>query len=93
LALPNGIPSHDTLSDVMGRLNPQAFREAFLAWMATGLVSLAGQHIVIDRDVFNQMGFFNDAFISCDEIFASLSIRTVTCEWSSYGRLKLQLSR
>ncbi|BAP56515.1 transposase [Thioploca ingrica] len=27
LELPNGIPSHDTLSDVIGRLEPKAFRE------------------------------------------------------------------
>ena len=30
LSLPNGIPSHDTLSDVMGRLAPEVFAGAFL---------------------------------------------------------------
>ncbi len=29
LELPNGIPSHDTLSDVMGRIDKEAFGEAF----------------------------------------------------------------
>jgi hypothetical protein len=33
LELPNGIPSHDTLSDVVGRLKPGAFAEAFLRWV------------------------------------------------------------
>ena len=32
LDLPNGIPSHDTLSDVMERMDPVAFRAAFTAW-------------------------------------------------------------
>ncbi|WP_048676830.1 ISAs1 family transposase, partial [Candidatus Competibacter denitrificans] len=32
LELPNGIPSHDTLSDVMGRIDPGAFQRAFTAW-------------------------------------------------------------
>ncbi len=48
LELPNGIPSHDTLSDVMGRLNPTAFRQTFLEWVEAGLPSLASQHVAID---------------------------------------------
>jgi hypothetical protein len=30
LELPNGIPSHDTLSDVLGRIDAKAFQGAFL---------------------------------------------------------------
>lgn len=48
LKLPNGIPSHDTLSDVMGRIKPPAFEEAFLAWVQAGLPSLAGEHVALD---------------------------------------------
>ena len=48
LELPNGIPSHDTLSDVTGRLNPAAFRQAFLEWVEAVLPSLSGQHVAID---------------------------------------------
>lgn len=32
LELPNGIPSHDTLSDVLGRIDPAAWQTAFTAW-------------------------------------------------------------
>jgi predicted transposase YbfD/YdcC len=32
LALPNGIPSHDTFGRVFARLNPQRFQECFLSW-------------------------------------------------------------
>jgi predicted transposase YbfD/YdcC len=48
LELPNGIPSHDTLSDVMGRINPLSFREAFLAWVEEALPSLSGRHVAVD---------------------------------------------
>jgi hypothetical protein len=33
LALPGGIPSHDTFGRVFARLNPEEFRRCFLAWM------------------------------------------------------------
>lgn len=48
LELPNGIPSHDTLSDVLGRLRPGAFADAFLCWTQTALPSLNGEQICID---------------------------------------------
>jgi hypothetical protein len=33
LLLANGIPSHDTISRVMGALNPERFNHCFLAWI------------------------------------------------------------
>lgn len=48
LELPNGIPSHDTLSDVLGRIDPQAFQDAFLRWVEAALPSLSGEHICLD---------------------------------------------
>ena len=48
LELPHGIPSHDTLSNVMGRLEPQAFSKAFMSWVAEALPSLAGEHVAVD---------------------------------------------
>jgi predicted transposase YbfD/YdcC len=48
LALPNGIPSHDTLSDVMGRLDPVAFRAAFTAWATAALPNLADEPVGVD---------------------------------------------
>jgi predicted transposase YbfD/YdcC len=48
LELPNGIPSHDTLSDVFGRLCPNAFAEAFLQWVQRALPSLAGEQVCLD---------------------------------------------
>ena len=48
LALPNGIPSHDTLSDVMGRIDPGAFQTAFTVWATAALPGLADEQVCID---------------------------------------------
>ena len=48
LELPNGIPSHDTLSDVLGRMDPVAFQTAFTAWATAALPHLVGQQICVD---------------------------------------------
>ena len=48
LDLPNGIPSHDTLSDVMGRIDPGAFQTAFTAWATAALPGLADEQVCVD---------------------------------------------
>jgi predicted transposase YbfD/YdcC len=48
LALPDGIPSHDTLSDVMGRLDPVAFRAAFTAWATAAVPNWADEPVGVD---------------------------------------------
>src|SRR5512143_2475220 len=48
LALPQGIASPDTLSDVMGRLQPQAFTDAFQRWVQAALPSLSGEQLCLD---------------------------------------------
>jgi predicted transposase YbfD/YdcC len=48
LALPHGIPSHDTFGRVFAALDPEAFRAAFLAWVATVADLLPGDVIAID---------------------------------------------
>src|SRR5215210_8490788 len=45
LALPNGIPSHDTFRRVFLRLNPKKFQESFLSWVR-GVAHLAGGEVV-----------------------------------------------
>ena len=48
LELPNGIPSHDTLSAVMGRIEPVAFRTAFTAWATAALPALVDEPVCVD---------------------------------------------
>lgn len=48
LALPGGVPSHDTFSRVLSRIDPQAFEEAFAAWVADTVELLPGEVVAID---------------------------------------------
>lgn len=48
LELPSGIPSHDTFGRVFARLNPEAFEECFVAWIASLAESTQGRLIAID---------------------------------------------
>jgi predicted transposase YbfD/YdcC len=48
LALPHGIPSHDTFERVFGRLNPQAFQACFRDWVRAVSAALGIQHVAID---------------------------------------------
>lgn len=48
LALPNGIPSHDTFRRVFLRLNPQKFQESFLVWVRSMAAVSDGEVIAID---------------------------------------------
>ena len=48
LALPNGVPSHDTFGRVFNRLNPEQFERRLLRWMAALAEGSGGQLIAID---------------------------------------------
>lgn len=48
LALPNGIPSHDTFRRVFLLINPQKFQEAFLVWVRSVAQMSAGEVVSID---------------------------------------------
>lgn len=48
LALPNGIPSHDTFGRVFALLDPEAFAQGFSRWVATLRTMLPHEIIAID---------------------------------------------
>ena len=48
LALPNGIPSHDTFARVLARLAPEAFEASFQQWIKALVSTLEAQLIAID---------------------------------------------
>ncbi len=51
LALPHGIPSHDTFSDVFERLNPDEFRASFVGWVQSIVQVLPQEVVAIDGKV------------------------------------------
>ncbi len=48
LALPNGIPSHDTVRRLFERLDPDEFQRCFLAWIGALHEATEGQVIALD---------------------------------------------
>jgi len=56
LALPNGIPSHDTFERVFDRLKPQAFQACFLAWVRALSAAVGIKHVAIDGKTLRGSG-------------------------------------
>jgi predicted transposase YbfD/YdcC len=48
VALPHGVPSHDTFERVFARLDAIVFRECFTRWMTDWHARLSGKHLAID---------------------------------------------
>jgi predicted transposase YbfD/YdcC len=48
LTLPGGIPSHDTFGRVFARLDPDEFRQCFLAWVQTVVGEVGEQVVAVD---------------------------------------------
>jgi predicted transposase YbfD/YdcC len=61
LELPNGIPSHDTMTDVLHRINPKEFCWMLTAWVETALPNLAGEQIAIDGKTLRGSGTAKEA--------------------------------
>jgi predicted transposase YbfD/YdcC len=48
LALPGGIPSHDTFGRVFARLDPAEFQQCFVAWVQALVGAVTGQVVAVD---------------------------------------------
>ena len=48
LRLPNGIPSHDTFTDVFAKLDPEQFESSFIAWVSSLALELPGEVVAVD---------------------------------------------
>ena len=56
LALPNGIPSHDTFERVFQRLCPDAFQRCFLGWLRAMHAQVGGDHFAVDGKTLRHSG-------------------------------------
>lgn len=79
LALPNGIPSHDTFGSVFARLDPDQFRGCFIKWVQAIATVTQGQVIAIDGKTVRR---------SHDESLGKGAIHMVNA-WASTNRLVL----
>jgi len=79
LELPNGIPSHDTLSRVFALIEPQQFQECFLSWVNAIVGELELNVIAIDGKTMKQ---------SYDRNYQQKALHIVTA-WSSSHQLVL----
>lgn len=79
LALPNGIPSHDTFARVFARLDPEQLQGCFLNWVRSVSRLTEGEVIAIDGKTVRR---------SYDEGKAKGAIHMVSA-WASQNRLVL----
>ena len=56
LALPNGIPRHDTFNRVFAALKPEAFLDCFLRWTQSVRQTVAGEIVAVDGKALRRAG-------------------------------------
>jgi predicted transposase YbfD/YdcC len=79
LALPNGIPSHDTFGRVFALLSPVRFQECFVGWRQAVAEVGAGQVRAIDGNTLRR---------SYDRRWAKAAIHMVSA-WATHNRVVL----
>jgi predicted transposase YbfD/YdcC len=79
LALPNGIPSHDTFARVLARLKPDELQQCFLRWMQAVSEVTQGEVVAIDGKTLRR---------SFDRATGKGAIHMVSA-WASANRLVL----
>jgi DDE_Tnp_1-associated/Transposase DDE domain len=79
LALPNGIPSHDTFGRVFALLSPEQFQECFVSWIQAVVQTVAGQLVAIDGKTLRR---------SYDRRSARAAIHMVSA-WAAQNRVVL----
>lgn len=83
LDLPNGIPSHDTLSDVLERIDPMAFQAAFTAWATAALPSQA-RWVLAQQAVAKK----SNEIMAIPDLLAVMDLRGTVVSIDAMGRQK-----
>jgi predicted transposase YbfD/YdcC len=79
LALPHGIPSHDTFGRVFARLDPEQFAQCFLAWTEAVRTIVKDEVIAIDGKTLRR---------TADSLLGQSAIHMVSA-WATANRLVL----
>ena len=79
LRLPEGIPSHDTFTDVFAKLDPEQFERCFIAWVSMLAPLLPGDVVSVDGKTLRR---------SHDQAASKRAIHLVSA-WSSRNALVL----
>ena len=79
LRLPNGIPSHDTFTDVFAKIDPEQFETCFIAWVSSLALVLPGEVVAVDGKTLRR---------SHDKAASKQAIHMVSA-WSSRNALVL----
>ncbi len=79
LALPNGIPSHDTFGRVFARLDPEQFQACFLAWVQAVAARTERQVVAVDGKTLRR---------SHDGVLGKAAIHMVSA-WATTNRMVL----
>lgn len=79
LKLPNGIPSHDTFTDVFAKMDPDQFEKGFISWTSSIASLLPGEVVAIDGKTLRR---------SHDKANGKRAIHMVSA-WSSSNALVL----
>jgi len=79
LKLPNGIPSHDTIGNVMSRIKPKEFENFFVQWMLSIAHITQGEVVSIDGKTLRR---------SYDTFSGKKAIHMVSA-WASQNRMVL----
>lgn len=78
LALPNGIPSHDTFNRLFARLDPRRFGDAVAGWLAEVCAVTGLKHVAVDGKAARRAS--RDTFSGCLHLVSA---------WASENRLIL----
>lgn len=79
LALPHGIPAHDTLGRVFSLINPAAFQQCFQQWVSALVEATAGRVIAIDGKTLRR---------SCDRASGQGPLHLISA-WAAENHLTL----
>ena len=79
LDLKNGIPSHDTFGRVFARIDPEQFRQSFLAWVQAVFEVTDGQVIAVDG---KQLRRSHDKSLGKRAMFLIPSIKVYNSKYS-----------